>query len=88
MTDEMDEFASNPQQQQRHKEPGGMTCTTSRRNGETWATPVNAGGFYMARRPGKVGEEPDKYYFQRMHLNDGAKAKRSGDGKQEAGARK
>ena len=35
MTDEVDELAGNPQQQERHKEMRGMTCTTSPRNGET-----------------------------------------------------
>ena len=42
----------------------------------------------MTRRPGRLGEERDKCYSQRMPPNNEAKAKRSGDGKREAEARK
>ena len=52
------------------KSRGGMTCTTRQRNRETWVTPANAGGVHMTRKPGRVGEERDKYYYQRMQLND------------------
>ena len=67
------------------KSRGGKTGTTSRRDGETWATPANAGGFHMTRKPGRLGEERDKCYSQRMPRNDEAKAKRSEMGSRRQG---
>ena len=88
MTDEMDELAINQQQQERHKEPRRQDRHHQPEERRNMATPANTGGFHMTRRPGRSGKERDKCYSQRMPLNDGAKAKRLGDGKQEAGARK
>ena len=70
------------------KSRGGKPGTVSRRNRKTWATPANAERPHMTWRPGRVGKERNNFYSGRMPLDDGAKAKRSRDGKQETGARK
>ena len=86
MADEMDEYASNPQQQQQHKEPQrhDMHHQPDERRTMGHSRERRGGSYDIQAWSG--GEERVKYYSPGMQLNDGAKAKRSRDGKQEAGA--